>query len=164
MLLIQLHHRKHLNNFSLFKVGYIRIYMRGKLKIPTARQSSYCAILTDQNVNGLQGASCMVARPNRRFFFLRQNRELYYSAIAGLQSDSITLAKHCGKECNQTSTGLDNEAKPAHTWAAALPSRKTKESLKHTKLLLSSRISCQRPDTILKSPLSDCSNFTKVRL
>ena len=43
--------------------------MRGKLKIPTARQSSYCAILTDQNVNGLQGASCMVARPNRCFFF-----------------------------------------------------------------------------------------------
>ena len=66
VLLIQLHHRKHLNNFSLFKVGYIRIYMRGKLKIPTARQSSYCAILMDQNVNGLQFTRCiMVARPNR---------------------------------------------------------------------------------------------------
>jgi hypothetical protein len=68
-----------------------------------------------------------------------------------LRNDRITICLHH----SHISSGFDSETRLAHRhrWAVSWPSRYTKESLKTIKLLLSSRISCQRPTTTLLSPM-----------
>jgi len=79
---------------------------------------------------------------------------MLYKEVIGLQS-SVTLAKHCGKECKQTSSGLDNEAKPAPYMSCLIA---------FLGRAAANRWGPPIPMTTGKSPLNHCCSYQMTRI